>query len=654
MITLTRVLRSPRLPSLPAAAVRLLELSREPNCKTTDFVRTVESDPAIAAKILKLANSSFFAQRTEVASVQRAVVLLGMNTVTSMALSFSVARSSTGDGALAEHFSRYWQQSVLQATAAEVMAARLPGADRSELFLLGLMLDIGQLALLCSAGKSYGELLDEAIESTQPLVTIERDACDFDHAEVGQQLLESWKFPGQIAELVGRHHSDVTADAPQSDRLVVLLAAIGDYFFPTSATAARDGLLETCQTLFGIDASGADALLEEVADRFRSNAELFDADPDDLPDPSEIMAMVNEQLAAQAVAAAAGQQHLERAKQQVEEQKARIEQQRNAIEEERTKLAEENVALREKATADPLTGLYNRSFLDESLEADVDLAQRNGKPIGLLFMDIDKFKVLNDTYGHQFGDEVLQAVAACLKRHVRKSDLVARYGGEEFVVLARQPTEPGLRTLAERIREGVGELELAHEGTPVPVTISVGVAYAIPRRNDPQLGERLVAEADAAMYESKNTGRNRVTMRSLLSASQIELNRQVSSRRFSLWLVRRGVIDAADASQALARSLPPGDRIGELAEEFGFLSAEQVDQLLAAQIEGHMGQRIGELAIERGWLSSIELATLLALQLESPSRVAQALVRAERIGEAELGTLHREYLAEMLPEPAAV
>ena len=654
MLTLARVLRSPRLPSLPAAAVRLLELSRESSSGAADYVKVVESDPAIAAKLLKLANSSFFAQRSEIASVQRAVVLLGLNTVTSMALSFSVARSTTGKGPLAAHFQTYWQRSVLQATAAEVMTGRLTGADRSELFLLGLMLDIGQLAMLCTAGKTYGELLDEAAESSQSLVEIEEDAFDFTHATVGSALLESWQFPESLVTLVGEHHdsNDTTTDGGKLDekqRLVRLLAALGDYFFPASATEARETLLARGQALFGFDPPAVDELLEEIVDRFRSNAELFDADPDDLPDPSEIMAMVNEQLAAKAVLAAAGQEETERARRQIEEQKSRIEQQKTEIEQQKVALEQENEELREKVTEDPLTGLFNRRYLDEALASELDLAQRTGKPLGLLFMDIDKFKTLNDTYGHRFGDEVLQAVAERVRVQIRPSDIPARYGGEEFVVLARQPTEPGLRTLAERIREGVESLTLDCDGTPVPVTVSIGAAHAIPRRVDPQLAERLVAEADAAMYEAKNAGRNRCRIRSLLSNSQVELNQIVTSRRFSLWLVRRGVIDAAEASQALTRSLPPGERIGELAEEYGFLSREQIDELLAAQIEGNMGQRVGELAIERGFLNSTELATLLALQTESPSRVAQTLVRAGCLGPQQVAELHHEYLNEILP-----
>ena len=680
MLTLHRVLRSPRLPSLPAAAVRLLELSREPNASTNAFVKVVESDPAIAAKILKLSNSSFFAFRTPVASVQRAVVLLGLNTITSMALSFSVARQSVGKGPLAEHFHRYWQQSVLQATAGEVLSTRVKNGDRSELFLLGLMLDIGQLAMLCTGGSSYGPVLEDSQETGQPLFELERDAFDFDHQLVGRELCRAWQFPGELTELVGRHHDDAMVEQPGPNddatppapstaddgqrHVTRLIAAIGTYFFPSAgcseaAAVARDEVLACGERLPGLDAAGVDRLLGDVADRFRDNAELFDADPDDLPDPAEIMAMVNERLATQAVEAARAQDAVEQDKRRVERQKEEVEKAREQAERQKAELEEENKRLHERAIADPLTGLFNRQFFDETLASEIDMCQRTGKPLGLLFLDVDRFKSINDRFGHPFGDEVLAAVAEMLKAHVRKSDVVARYGGEEFVLLARQPSESGLRTLAERIREAVESLRLEFAGAVdmpeaepqrVPVTISIGASHAIPRRVESTLGERLVSEADAAMYEAKRGGRNRVVLRSLLSDEQRAMANMITMRRFSFWLVKRGIVDVAGAMQAFNSCLPPGERIGELAEEFGLLDRGQVDEVLAAQIEGNMGQRFGELAIQRGFLDTPRVAALLALQTESPTRIAKALIREGVLDPQRAAELHEEYLAEVVPE----
>jgi diguanylate cyclase (GGDEF)-like protein len=167
---------------------------------------------------------------------------------------------------------------------------------------------------------------------------------------------------------------------------------------------------------------------------------------------------------------------------------------------------------------DPLTGLHNRRYFNSRCLEEVAAARRNGAPLVCMFLDVDRFKQLNDSLGHQAGDEVLSYVAKLIKVQLRGSDVVARYGGEEFVVLLPATSRQfGLET-AERIRrivEGQSVPIKAHE--PSRVTISIGVAMLRPSPPPPQqaadlatLVADLIARADKAMYEAKQTGRNRV------------------------------------------------------------------------------------------------------------------------------------------------
>jgi diguanylate cyclase (GGDEF)-like protein len=126
--------------------------------------------------------------------------------------------------------------------------------------------------------------------------------------------------------------------------------------------------------------------------------------------------------------------------------------------------------------------------------------------VGVLMIDIDRFKALNDTYGHATGDEVLRAVAAALAGAVREDDVPARYGGEEFAVLLRNPTPDMAVEIGERVREAVADLDLGRFRVP-GVTVSVGVA--IGGRSDRPIDE-LIADADRALYEAKRRGRDRV------------------------------------------------------------------------------------------------------------------------------------------------
>ena len=169
------------------------------------------------------------------------------------------------------------------------------------------------------------------------------------------------------------------------------------------------------------------------------------------------------------------------------------------------------MALQSLAVKDGLTGLANRRSFDEKLEAEWLHNQREGTSMAVLLVDVDHFKLYNDTYGHQKGDSCLKAVAAALDKQVfRPSDLAARYGGEEFAVIMPNTTLDGALHVAERIREGVLELNLPHGAslTTHCVSLSIGAAALIP--SDECRSDDLVAAADAALYRAKHQGRNRV------------------------------------------------------------------------------------------------------------------------------------------------
>ena len=158
-----------------------------------------------------------------------------------------------------------------------------------------------------------------------------------------------------------------------------------------------------------------------------------------------------------------------------------------------------------KASTDALTGLPNRRYFDEFCGL-LARRRRSGDAVGVLMIDIDRFKRLNDTFGHATGDEVLRAVGGAIVSAVREDDVPARYGGEEFVVLLRNPTAEVAFEVGERVRTSVGALDLRKLGVG-RVSVSVGVAVA--RQVDQPISE-LIAEADAALYRAKRRGRDRV------------------------------------------------------------------------------------------------------------------------------------------------
>lgn len=167
---------------------------------------------------------------------------------------------------------------------------------------------------------------------------------------------------------------------------------------------------------------------------------------------------------------------------------------------ERRRLQEE---LKARAATDLLTGVWNRFRLEEMGQAEVHRQARYGQPLALVFMDLDRFKRVNDTHGHEAGDRVLQAFCATVRTCLRETDLFGRWGGEEFLVLVPGTDAPSARLLAERIRQAMEAQELPGIGR---VTVSAGVAACRPGDSWPVL----VARADAALYRAKSRGRNRV------------------------------------------------------------------------------------------------------------------------------------------------
>lgn len=167
------------------------------------------------------------------------------------------------------------------------------------------------------------------------------------------------------------------------------------------------------------------------------------------------------------------------------------------------------MALQDLAVRDSLTGLYNRRYLDETLEREVSRARRDGSPLSLVMLDIDYFKRVNDTHGHQVGDEALRMVATTLLANVRTEDVACRYGGEEFLILLpNMPLDAAIQR-AQVWRAAVEKLTVAVGTTRVSFTVSLGVA-AFPEHG--KTPDDLTRCADQALYRSKNDGRNRVSV----------------------------------------------------------------------------------------------------------------------------------------------
>ncbi len=168
---------------------------------------------------------------------------------------------------------------------------------------------------------------------------------------------------------------------------------------------------------------------------------------------------------------------------------------------------DEQKRLREMAMRDGLTGLYTHNLLLELLGKECSKAWRYKTPMAFLMIDIDYFKMVNDTYGHRIGDKILRLVADILQANSRRSDIVGRYGGEEFGIVLQDISFDNAWLVCERIRRAVADFEYRIDGKSISVTVSIGMAF-----KEPEILadlEEMIAIADKALYQAKNNGRNR-------------------------------------------------------------------------------------------------------------------------------------------------
>ncbi|CRI67705.1 putative Diguanylate cyclase with PAS/PAC sensor [Thiocapsa sp. KS1] len=214
--------------------------------------------------------------------------------------------------------------------------------------------------------------------------------------------------------------------------------------------------------------------------------------------------------------------------------------------------------LREQAVRDPLTGLFNRRYLDETLPRELRYSQRNGEPLAVAMLDLDHFKVFNDRFGHDAGDAALRAIGDLLRTSLRAGDIACRYGGEEITLVLPGAGSAEAAKRLDTLRRAMTRLRLvSRERELPPISVSIGVAAVAPDETDPG---RVLARADAAMYRAKRQGRNRVVISeesegiATVRVSEKDQDRQI-------------VADAAREHEEVPNAVRPGEAAVECVED---------------------------------------------------------------------------------------
>ena len=498
-ISLNDVARSDRLPSLPQVAVRVIDMAQEPEPDFDELASVIRMDPALSGKILKTANSALMGLRHTVSSIEAALPQLGITMVRTLVLGFTLARHDTRQREMDWAIRKFWRCSLTQAVIAEQLAHEIPGADAPTFFLGGLLQDIGILALMHELSEEY---VIDVLEQTEfpNVVAVERRSFGFTHVDVTREICERWRIDSRIIEAMAFHHALVTPDDSDGLRglaLALQAANLGAECIESTSQGEFRGTEQFAQFLdehFQFDTEGTEQLLVETARRVRETAALFSFDVGAGLSCERIV-----EKAQHALEEIALQAH-------VEAQQSK----READEAHRKQMANSR-RMREATMQDPLTGVYNRRFLELLLKEQLASEISKRKPIGLLFLDIDKFKLVNDDHGHALGDEAIRLVAKILNRTVRKTDYVIRYGGDEFLVVLTRVSHGELSCIADRIAEEVRSSKLPSDEA-VHVTSSIGAVHYQPGKRDARDASWLIHEVDQAMYEAKRNGGDQVRL----------------------------------------------------------------------------------------------------------------------------------------------
>lgn len=602
---------------LPSPSGVALELMRQVGRRETgvfEVCRTARHDPMLVAKTIQVANSALFAGLRQTAAVEDAVMRIGVAALARLAVGLTLVH--TASTWLRDFdLDRHWRCALARGLVMQRLARHLRSIPSSEAFTLGLLSDIGQLAMVASFG---AEAASSVATDKQSLLQFQRERWGFDQNQASAALLETWGFPAALWLSVLPIGQEVAHAAGRGGELALIVdvaRCFASSLCSPENVADLPGLYMGAARL-GMDQESVVVMLDQVRTDFPSMAQILDVSmPDDLAErefqrlrkaltvapplddrqpgtalvigrriagdqgPSAILQddgihvlaapdlvqglemvhlhqpqvlildgeppagdmlvwcrQVRRELGPRLyilvladglddeqtlsaidagvndVLARSAESKLLLAKVRLGGRTVRLlsslEYERQSAFSMQRELARVNANLRAAAYTDELTGLANRRALDEFLRRAWTDAERSGQALSCVMLDLDHFKSINDSYGHDVGDRVLCAVTQVLREQTRSTDMLARWGGEELLLVCTNTDATAASALAERMRRAV---ELMQGDFPT-VTLSAGVTQA---RFDGARMEDVLHAADQALLQAKRDGRNRVVTKAV-------------------------------------------------------------------------------------------------------------------------------------------
>lgn len=463
------------LPSLPAIAIKIIDLANNPTTDIGALCHHIAFDPALSAKILKIANSPLYKSRRSATNIRQAVSLLGTHAVIVIALSFSLADTFVKKThASAIDNNQFWRRSIASALACRALGEKLEIKFLDDLFLVGLLQDIGILIYSTIMPEKYDTIF-LSTNDHDTLLEKEREIFGTGHDELGYTLLKQWHIPDYISMACLTSHGQPGPKELESTLQACAAASryLADYFLTPNEPEKLTKLSQAARSWLDIDEATLVEVIDIMATGLNDVEDLFDIT---IHHSSEIAGILTEAKELLTIYSLSKVKEFE-----------------------------------EKSYRDGLTGARNRSFFDETLDREFLLSSRHRLPLTVVMIDLDHFKRINDTYGHIIGDGMLVAVAETILRQIRQDDTLCRYGGEEFALILPGTTLVLSRHLTHRLKEAITAISYQPEDNlAISITASIGVASYMDNTTQFKHPEDLVKAADSALYAAKSAGRNQI------------------------------------------------------------------------------------------------------------------------------------------------
>ncbi len=293
---LQRIKNCKTLPAIPALPLQVLQMCRDDKASAQKVGEVISKDPSFVAKLLNVANSSFYGgSRHKVTTVTHAVTLLGMNSIATLAFCFSLYRDLRKKGGGAFDHTHFWHRCILASLASKILAKRVRVINEEEIFLAGLLQDLGILVMSEAFGNEYGTLYQKANQDHHALEALEQGRWKTDHCEIGAWLAETWELPEVLREAVrGSHNPSLASTEDEASRLMILCVALSGrladmWCHPETETAIQTAL-ELSQELLEIDADGVMEVTKQIIEGIPDMSAFFQIN---LGKPEEIQKVVD-------------------------------------------------------------------------------------------------------------------------------------------------------------------------------------------------------------------------------------------------------------------------------------------------------------------------------------------------------------------------